>query len=222
MILSRSLLGLLTALGVASVATSAAAQEAPYRPYRFGVQGGLSLPQGDVGDAFDNGFTVGATLDLALVNRPFGLRFDVGYHRYGVVDAAEALGLDATFSVIPITAAAVVAIPTTSGVRPYLLGGLGMYVVRGSVTFDESIFLEGRAAEGAAVRPSLAGAAGAAGVTAARETYSDSETKFGLHGGAGLGFRLGTLDAYLEARYHSVFTEETNTSFVPIVFGVRF
>lgn len=51
---------------------------------------------------------------------------------------------------------------------------------------------------------------------------SDSETKFGLNGGVGLDFRLGTLGTFAEVRYHAIFTDESNTGIIPIVFGVRF
>ena len=50
----------------------------------------------------------------------------------------------------------------------------------------------------------------------------DSENKFGLNGGVGAAFRFGGLTPFLEARLHSVFTEEENTNIIPIVFGLTF
>lgn len=50
----------------------------------------------------------------------------------------------------------------------------------------------------------------------------DSENKFGLNGGAGVQFRFGGLNPFIEARLHSIFTEEENTNLIPIVFGLNF
>lgn len=50
----------------------------------------------------------------------------------------------------------------------------------------------------------------------------DSETKFGLNGGGGVQFRLGGLNPFIEARLHSIFTEDDNTNFIPLVFGLTF
>lgn len=50
----------------------------------------------------------------------------------------------------------------------------------------------------------------------------DSETKLGLNGGAGVGFRLGPLNPFVEARFHSIFTEEENLNMIPIVLGFTF
>jgi opacity protein-like surface antigen len=54
------------------------------------------------------------------------------------------------------------------------------------------------------------------------ESGSDSETKFGLNGGAGIEFGLSGLATFVEARFHSVFTEDSKTNFVPISFGIKF
>jgi opacity protein-like surface antigen len=59
---------------------------------------------------------------------------------------------------------------------------------------------------------------------------SDSDTNFGVNGGAGLDFGLGNLAAFVEARYHAVFggtvdpetLDDATASFVPITIGIRF
>lgn len=56
----------------------------------------------------------------------------------------------------------------------------------------------------------------------------DSETDFGLNGGAGLRIPLTGFNTFVEARYHHVFTKDdadpnsSNTQYLPIVFGVEF
>jgi opacity protein-like surface antigen len=216
------------ALGAAATAAPAAAQAASeLRTVRFGVQGGLAMPTGEDADFLDTGFSVGGTIDWRLVNRPFGLRFDVGYQRLGLSDDFEAVEVDGSASVLSGTGAVVLSIPTAGAVRPYLLGGAGAYHMRvsldipdvfGGCDFDGDDAVE-RRADAAAPRASRVGGAATG---AARVTCAESETKFGLHAGAGLAFPLGGIDGYVEGRFHSIFTEDGNTNVVPIVFGLRF
>jgi len=70
-------------------------------------------------------------------------------------------------------------------VRPYVLGGVGLY----NLDFN--------------------------GV-------GDNETKFGLNGGGGIEFGVGGFNTFVEARLHSIFTEDTKVNLVPVVFGIRF
>ncbi|HKU60490.1 MAG TPA: porin family protein [Gemmatimonadales bacterium] len=52
--------------------------------------------------------------------------------------------------------------------------------------------------------------------------FDDSTTKFGLNGGAGFDIKAGSASLFAEARFHNVFTEGSNTNFLPITVGVRF
>lgn len=49
-----------------------------------------------------------------------------------------------------------------------------------------------------------------------------SATKFGLNAGAGFDFKAGAAGVFIEGRFHNVFTEGDNTSFIPFTVGVRF
>ncbi|HEX5831301.1 MAG TPA: outer membrane beta-barrel protein [Gemmatimonadaceae bacterium] len=51
---------------------------------------------------------------------------------------------------------------------------------------------------------------------------SEDETKVGLNGGAGIRFPLGGMRGFAEVRYHSIFTEEENMTFIPLRFGIEF
>ena len=59
---------------------------------------------------------------------------------------------------------------------------------------------------------------------------SDSDTNFGVNAGAGFDFGLGNLAAFVEGRYHAVFSgtvdpetlDDATASFVPITIGIRF
>ena len=54
------------------------------------------------------------------------------------------------------------------------------------------------------------------------EEFDETETDFGLNGGAGLQFNLTGLTLYAEVRYHTIFAEEDNTNMIPITFGIMF
>ena len=166
-------------LAVAAVAPAAVAQDAAsMRAMRFGVEGGLSMPTGDVGDFLGMGFLIGGLMDIMPANWPVAIRANLDYQRWGYdEDVADG----ESSSMISVTGDAMFAIPTTSGIRPYVLGGLGIY--RTDCSFE-----------------------------------CDASNDLGFNFGGGLNFNLGALDTHVEARYHSV----DDSSFIPVVFGIRF
>ena len=107
-----------TVVAAAAAAPAAAQDAAGTRAMQFGVQGGLALP---TEDGMEMGFTVAGTLGMQPTALPLGLRFDVGYSRFGIED------VDGNASIIHGMGSGVFTIPTESGIRPYLLGGLGVY-----------------------------------------------------------------------------------------------
>ena len=79
-------------------------------------------------DGTNIGFLVAGTLDMKPASLPIGLRFDLGYSRYGTdLD-------DVSMSMIHGMGSAVYNLNTESTLRPYVLGGLGLY--RSSVDID--------------------------------------------------------------------------------------
>jgi len=48
-----------------------------------------------------------------------------------------------------------------------------------------------------------------------------SETKFGLNAGAGFDIKAGGAGLFVEGRFHNIFTEGSDTQFIPINVGVR-
>ncbi len=129
----------LRVIGLAAlVALPAMASAQESRPVSFGVSGGLSLPVGDFGDGFDSGFNITGHIaykPASFTNLSF--RGDVSFDSFGakVTD-------DLKFRALGVTANAVYAFPqTTPGVvRPYVLGGVGLYngKVSGSPATDDS------------------------------------------------------------------------------------
>ena len=76
--------------------------------------------------------------------------------------------------------------------RPYLIGGGGVYNVKATGTNDVGTIVQG-------------------GVT-----------KFGLNAGAGFDFKAGGAGLFIESRFHDVFTSGENLKFLPITLGIRF
>lgn len=199
--------GILATLGLATVviAPSARAQSlAPARTTDFGLAAGVAFPQGDGLDGVNTGFNLSGSLGIRPVNMPVGFRLEASYSRFGAdgftfADESGSISADGNLSFLAGTGNVVLAIPTASAIRPYVIGGLGIYRLT------------------AHIDARLTGGEGSG-------TFSqtESETKFGLNGGAGLEFPVRTVRAFVEARFHSVFTEGENSNFIPITFGVRF
>jgi opacity protein-like surface antigen len=67
---------------------------------------------------------------------------------------------------------------------------------------------------------------GGVGVYNSKATGSDalegSTTKFGINAGAGFDFKAGGAGLFVEGRFHDVFTDGDNVTFIPITLGVRF
>lgn len=118
------------ALATAVVAAPAQAQDmSSTRAFTIGVAGGVTIPTGDAGDFWDTGFNVMGTLGFRPATLPVGLRFDIMYHSLGGKTTEfgniEIEGEDA--SIIAGAANAVLNFTTEGGIRPYVIGGLGVY-----------------------------------------------------------------------------------------------
>ena len=95
----------------------------------LGVGGGVSLPEGDLGDAVITGWHALATAELASPMHPWGLRLDIAYNRFAFSDEAEAaLGGEGNQSAGSATLNVLYRLPkVTSPVQPYVIAGLGAY-----------------------------------------------------------------------------------------------
>jgi opacity protein-like surface antigen len=87
----------------------------------FGLEGGLSYPQGDTKDSFDRGWNGGALLVWNPPVIPVGLRVDGSYHR---LDGSTAAAGKA--EVLAATADVVVGFRAIL-LKPYFFGGVGAY-----------------------------------------------------------------------------------------------
>jgi opacity protein-like surface antigen len=193
-------------LAAAGTAGAQASATTPERPLSFGVSGGLSLPTGDAGDVFSSGFNVDALLEVrARPASPLAFRFEAGYQRFAIKDEVrevfEEFGadIDVNARVVSGLVNAVYKFPGVA-VRPYVLGGVGVFNVGGSASVsgvDES----GEILD---------------------EDESGSTTRFGFNVGGGLEVPLSGVTAFGEIRFQSIRTPEEPFNIVPIKVGIRF
>lgn len=182
-----------------------------------GIIGGATFPIGDYNKAAPAGFNIGGFVDFGRRLGPLGIRADLLYHGFGdrnIVTTSNNttnVTISNKSSMVTGTLNGVFGIPIEdSPVRPYLTGGIGAYYLRNSPHCLKS------------------------STTCAYTGGSESTTKFGLNGGAGIEFGLGGAAAFVESRFHQVFqgapalscigTANCNRAalqIVPVQLGVR-
>jgi hypothetical protein len=161
---------------------------------RFSLGAGVSVPTGDFNTIAKLGWHAAAAVLLGKQTRPLGLQVDAGYAQFGL-DASGAGGsFDVKERFIYGTGDVVFRLATSGATafRPYLLGGVGIYSSKGTGR-DAAVFGGAQAA-----------------------------TDFGVNAGAGFNYVTGGTTLFVEARFHSIFTDPTHTQFVPLTAGFRF
>lgn len=166
------------------------------RPFKLGGALGATVPLGNFSDGADLGFHVGGLIEYKPQSFPVNLRGEITYHRNGLKsDYFAGSGFpnsDGNFSMINFVGNVVI---------PF-----------------------GDAASTA--RPYAIGGLGVyrlkASASVASVDVSTTDTKFGINVGGGFTFNLSGFETFVEARFHSVFTEGSNWNFIPLSFGFRF
>jgi hypothetical protein len=201
----------LARLGLALLVLSASAAHAqtaagPARAVSFGVSGGLGIPTGDAGDVFASGFNVDALVEVqARPASPLAFRFEAGYQRFALKDEirelVQAFGgeIDVDARIISGLANVLYKFPGTT-VRPYVLGGVGVFNPGGSATisglqaFAEDLDIE----------------------------ESGSTIAFGYNLGGGLEVPLSGMTVFGEVRFQQIRIDGSGFNIVPIKVGIRF
>ena len=152
-------------------------------------------------------FSLGGGVDLPMGD--FDDAANTGYHGLAAVTFTPAtwpvgIQIDGNYGRFPDSSPADVNLQT--------IYGTGNIVYRFR-TSPESTF-----------RPYLIGGGGVYNLKATGDDAAgdNSSTKFGLNGGAGFDIKAGSASLFAEARFHNVFTEGSNTNFLPITAGIRF
>jgi opacity protein-like surface antigen len=179
-------------------ATAQAQATTDGRPFKLGGALGATLPLGDFGDGADLGFHFGGLIEYKPSSVPINLRGEITYHRNGLKDGFfddfPGVDVDGNSSILGFIGNAFFPFgDPASTARPYAIGGLGVY----RLGFSGDV-------EGSNIDLDI------------------SETKFGLNVGGGFTFNLSGFETFVEARFHSVFTEASNTNFIPLSFGFKF
>jgi hypothetical protein len=168
----------------------------------FGVGAGVTFPQGDLGDFTKTGWHIAGMLGWRPATMPVGFRFDLAYHGLSGKDIDLGTGGEAegpNVRVIALTANAELDLSRLSG---------------SAMKFRQS----GSGEEGSA-SVYLTGGVGAYN---GKIEDGDSETDLGINVGAGVNFFLAGMQAFVEGRFHNVFSDDTSVRMIPITFGVRF
>lgn len=186
--------------GAAGCASTAGAQAATslVKPISLGISGGAAIPTGSLSDGANTGYNVTGSIAVGLTGLPFSIRGDAAFNSFGVKDnIVNSVGADnANARILGFTGNLVLPLPLQGTVlRPYLIGGVGLYNVRYSSSINS----------------------GGGNLSA-----SQSENRVGFNFGGGLTIPLAGFNAFIEARYHRVSTDNGSTAFVPITFGVMF
>jgi hypothetical protein len=171
-------------------------------PFTFGVGGGITMPTNDTGDVLQNGFHLRGLAEMHVPELPFGLRGALGYQKMNVKDALQA------------------ASGVTNG-QSQILSGMG------GITFP--LMSTGP------IRPYITASLGAFHIKGQADSsgvsISNSTTRFGIDGGAGVKFGMGAAHGFVEARLENVYTEAgwnpevqslKQARFIPVTFGLNF
>ena len=157
------------------------------KPFSLGISGGASIPTGDLSGYTNTGYNVGGHVALGTPALPISFRGDVNYDNFGAKGSGNS-----NSHIWSYTANAVYEVPTMTGIRPYVIGGIGGFTPGASYT--------------------------SGGTTIS----ANSSTQFGFDVGGGITIPLSGFNTFIEARYNRFNSNGSSTSFVPITFGIMF
>jgi hypothetical protein len=209
-----------------TVSVPLSAQIAVTRPVRFGVAGGATVPVSDMSDVSKTGWHAGALLDIGVPLFPWGLRVDAMWNQLGEKDTEFGTVKN---RIIDGTVNATYSFGGLSVTKFYLIGGLGIYNIKTEVENfslnvpDALSPVDISAQQGQRRSPDVSRQI--APPTRQFGEFGDAEntqTKFGLNAGAGLRFQLTGFSTFVEARWHTIFTEGKNSQVLPITVGITF
>jgi hypothetical protein len=162
----------------------------------FALGGGVGVPLGDFDDVAKLGWHGLAELSFVPEGWPVGIEFDGSYQQFSLDDDAVPGFSGLKDRIIFGTGNIVFKFKSSeeSRVRPYLLGGVGIYNTKTTGADDPGDVLGG------------------------------GTTDFGLNAGAGFDFKAGGAGLFIEGRFHNVFTDGPGSDlrFIPITVGIRF
>jgi opacity protein-like surface antigen len=181
------------------------------RPVQWYINGGASITEGDTAGNFNNGWTIGAGVNVKPAPGPFMLRFGVDYSYFDASDQLISANPTADYGYMQTVtgfADGVLELPINPWTRVYAMGGpgfgyRGIYLTSGGV-YCTPFFCGGGYGSGALVG-------------------RDTSTNFAWNAGVGVDFALpGGQSWFVEARYERFDTSFAPSEFIPIRVGFRF
>ena len=163
------------------------------RPISVGVMGGLSLPMGDLADGVESGYNITGNIYFRPGTSRLTFRGDVGYESFSAKGSNNIAGID--LNVLSVTGNVMFPLGSMvaeGGIRPYLIGGGGLYRTQSEGT----------------------------GVASGAE--SEASNDLGIAVGGGVEFKLAGFTTFGEARFVNVFRDGASSRWIPITFGIRF
>ncbi|MBA3260265.1 MAG: outer membrane beta-barrel protein [Gemmatimonadales bacterium] len=102
-------------------------------------------------------------------------------------------------------------------------GGIDSDISTQIIQGTANVIYKFKTSEDSQFRPYLIGGPGVYNFKATGGDAGDGEssTDFGINAGAGFDVKLGSVGAFIEGRFHNVFTEGSDLNFIPITLGVR-
>jgi opacity protein-like surface antigen len=207
-----ALLGSLAAAGPALAQGYYQYQYQPVdRPVQWYVDGGASITEGDTAGNFNNGWTVGAGLNVRPAPGPFSLRFGVDYSYFEASDQLIAANPSANYGYMQTLtgfADGVLELPVNPWTRVYAMAGPG-FGYRGIYLTSGGVYCT----------PFFCGSGYGSGALVGRDT----STNLAWNAGVGVDFGLpGGQSWFIEARYERFDTNFAPSEFIPIRIGFRF
>ena len=170
----------------------AGAQALVSSPVQFGIVGGTTVPVGNLDDIATSGWHAGVLMNIGLPLVPLGFRVDGVWHETGTKTFGD--GNSAKARIIAGTLDATYALGAVPILKPYLIGGVGVYNVKFTNTAVPHI----------------------------GSGDSESETRFGINAGIGLRVQLTGFSTFIEARWHDIFTTGNSQQMIPLSVGITF
>jgi hypothetical protein len=192
--------------------TSSSAQDEADRPVHVGIMGGGTIPVGILADATKSGWNLGALVSIGLPSTPFSLRIDAQWmqlgHQSNLIACLVAIGSSGCPE--PVEYDFRVIDGTANAVYTFPAESpTKFYLIGGLGVYGERTIAD-------------------------FDGSRSSATRFGLNAGAGVRVRLGTLDGFLEVRYHNIVhgsdigdyakrgEKPKSLQFVPVSLGITF
>lgn len=168
-------------LGAPRIGAQRARAHSSTSSFSWSAGAGMSVPTGDLSNGAGNGYHFQGASSYHRLGWPIDVRAELAYYNFSSKDytvagarPGQTVNYTGKSSSIGGIVDASYALNTVGRMRPYLLGGPGVYDTRAEVT--------------------------RAGAT----PTNSSATKVGLNVGGGINFPLVGRNAFLEARYHHV------------------